>query len=153
MVTEAPERSGALITARLANEYGRDVFALPGSLDNPASRGCLNLISQGAQLILDESTLIQALGQLPQLDTPPSVTFDQTPTPTPEELSPSMQQVLGGNFCGTHQTGSAGAAAPSIHRGNSEYPDAAGIDGGDHPIYRGCNTSVALNPNHVILIT
>jgi len=94
VVTEAPERSGALITARLANEYGRDVFALPGSLDNPASRGCLNLISQGAQLILDESTLIQALGQLPQLDTPPSVTFDQTPTPTPEELSPSMQQVL-----------------------------------------------------------
>jgi DNA processing protein len=94
VVTEAPERSGALITARLANEYGRDVFALPGSLDNPTSRGCLNLISQGAQLILDESTLIQALGQLPQLDTPQSVTSDQTPTPTPETLSPTMQQVL-----------------------------------------------------------
>ena len=83
MVTEAPERSGALITARLANEYGRDVFALPGSLDNPASRGCLNLISQGAQLILDESTLIQALGQLPQLDTPPICDLRSDSNPYP----------------------------------------------------------------------
>lgn len=68
-VTEAPLRSGALITARLANDYGRDVFALPGCLDNPASLGCLDLIRQGAELIMDETTLIQALGKMPRLDT------------------------------------------------------------------------------------
>jgi DNA processing protein len=94
VVTEAPERSGALITARLANDYGRDVFALPGSLDNPSSRGCLNLINQGAQLILDESTLIQALGQLPRLDALPPPTAAKPPTPSNDDLSPTMQQVL-----------------------------------------------------------
>lgn len=94
VVTEAPARSGALITARLANDYGRDVFALPGSLDNPCSQGCLNLINQGAQMILDESTLIRALRQLPQLDLPvvaPTSQLTQVPV---ENLSPTMQQVL-----------------------------------------------------------
>jgi DNA processing protein len=67
-VTEAPLRSGALITARLANDYGREVFALPGGLDNPSSLGCLDLIRQGAQIIMDETTLIKELGKIPQLD-------------------------------------------------------------------------------------
>ncbi|HSM83288.1 MAG TPA: DNA-processing protein DprA [Nodosilinea sp.] len=67
VVTEAPARSGALITAQLANDYGRDVFALPGSLDNPSSAGCLELINQGAQMILHDLTLVAALGQMPQI--------------------------------------------------------------------------------------
>ena len=66
-VTEAPARSGALITAQLANDYGRDVFALPGAIDNPNSAGCLELINQGAQMILNDLTLVTALGQLPAL--------------------------------------------------------------------------------------
>ncbi len=66
-VTEAPARSGALITAQLANDYGRDVFALPGAIDNPNSQGCLELINQGAQMILNDLTLVTALGQLPAL--------------------------------------------------------------------------------------
>ncbi len=66
-VTEAPARSGALITAQLANDYGRDVFALPGAIDNPNSQGCLELINQGAQMILNDLTLVNALGQLPAL--------------------------------------------------------------------------------------
>lgn len=70
LVTEAPLRSGALITARLANDYGREVYALPGSLDNPASLGCLDLIRQGAQMIVSETSLIQDLGQIPALDAP-----------------------------------------------------------------------------------
>jgi DNA processing protein len=94
VVTEAPVRSGALITARLANEYGRDVFALPGSLDNPCSRGCLNLIDQGAQMILDETTLIRALGQLPRLDASGSSTGPLPCRPFPDHLSPAMAQVL-----------------------------------------------------------
>lgn len=74
VVTEAPRRSGALITARLANDYGRDVFAVPGSLDNPTSLGCLDLIAQGAQMVLEETTLIEELGRIPHLE--PAVTTD-----------------------------------------------------------------------------
>lgn len=94
VVTEAPIRSGALITARLANDYGRDVFALPGSLDNPCSQGCLMLISQGAQMILDDTTLIRELGQLPQLDLPHPSPLAIAAAPTTDNLSPTMQQVL-----------------------------------------------------------
>ncbi|MEN9212149.1 MAG: DNA-processing protein DprA [Thermostichus sp. DG02_4_bins_136] len=61
LVMEAPERSGALITAYLANTYGREVYALPGNIDTAAARGCLNLIRSGANLILDIESLLQDL--------------------------------------------------------------------------------------------
>lgn len=100
VVTEAPARSGALITAQLANDYGRDVFAVPGSLDNLNSEGCLELINQGAQMILSDTTLITALGQLPQLS-PAKLSpndadsgRDLTRIATPPPLSPAMAQVL-----------------------------------------------------------
>ncbi|CAN1212723.1 DNA-processing protein DprA [Tumidithrix helvetica PCC 7403] len=68
IVIEAPERSGALITAHQANDYNREVFALPGSLDVEQAKGCLNLIDKGAQIILGIDELLAALGMLPQLD-------------------------------------------------------------------------------------
>lgn len=67
LVTEAPARSGALITSRLANEYCREVYALPCSLDNVQGEGCLRAIEQGAQMILGEQVLADALAALPPM--------------------------------------------------------------------------------------
>jgi DNA processing protein len=77
LVTEASTKSGALITAYLANDYGRDVYVVPGSLDNPRSLGCLGLLSRGAQIILGEGHLLEILSQIPGLD---------QPTPLPSTL-------------------------------------------------------------------
>lgn len=68
LVLEAPVKSGALITARVANEYGRDVYALPGSLDDHRAIGCLWLMSQGAHTILSETYLLERLGAIPKLN-------------------------------------------------------------------------------------
>ncbi|MEC4816489.1 MAG: DNA-processing protein DprA [Scytonema sp. PMC 1069.18] len=93
LVMEAPEKSGALITASYANEFGRDIYALPGRLDDYPSQGCLKLISQGATPILKElNELLRMLGAIPLLDTieasPPP---EQLPLP---DLSPELQQVM-----------------------------------------------------------
>ena len=77
LVLEAPVKSGALITARVANEYGRDVYALPGSLDDRRAEGCLRLMSQGAHTILGETYLLEMLGAIPQLK-PQTETFNST---------------------------------------------------------------------------
>lgn len=91
LVMEAPEKSGALITARLANDYGRDVYVLPGSLDNPRSQGCLALINQGAQVILGEDHLLEILGAIPTLAPEPQEEQLQIPLVT---LQPELQRVL-----------------------------------------------------------
>ncbi|HEY9641107.1 MAG TPA: DNA-processing protein DprA [Coleofasciculaceae cyanobacterium] len=96
LVLEAPHKSGALITARLANEYCRDVYVLPGTLDNPRCRGCLDLLYQGAQAILGEAHLLELLDSLPHLqqDAPAQQLSLLSPAPEPISLPPELQQVF-----------------------------------------------------------
>jgi DNA processing protein len=96
LVLEAPRRSGALITARLANDYGRDVYALPGTLDNERCFGCLELLNQGAQVLLGEDDLLTRLGSLPRLLAPgPDPSHAQLSLlEPPPVLSPDLETIF-----------------------------------------------------------
>lgn len=63
LVIEAPEKSGALVTARIANEYDREVFAVPGNINNPNSYGCNKLIDENiAKIYLGASEFLEYIG-------------------------------------------------------------------------------------------
>ena len=95
LIMEAPQRSGALITARYANEFCRDVYVLPGSLDNRQSQGCLNLLNRGAHVILGENELLEMLAIMPQLDTVqleiPNKIVEKSPLP---DLEPKLALIM-----------------------------------------------------------
>jgi len=83
LVIEAKERSGSLITARLAGEYNRDLLVVPGSIFSPTSKGTHQFLKLGATPVTEAADILKVLGIEPE-----------TKTIAPRDVSPHEQRVL-----------------------------------------------------------
>ena len=90
MVVEANRTSGALITANMAVDYGRQVFALPGRIDSPRSKGCHSLIKNGAKLCESAEDILSEFEYL----FPPSITPKNEADMTPPSIPLSDEETI-----------------------------------------------------------
>ena len=90
MVVEANRTSGALITANMAVDYGRQVFALPGRIDSPRSKGCHALIKNGAKLCESAEDILSEFEYL----FPPSITPENEDNVTPPSIPLSDEETI-----------------------------------------------------------
>jgi DNA processing protein len=120
IVVEAARRSGSLITARMALEQGREVFAVPGSPLDPRAEGSNALLKQGATLVTEAADVVAALA--PMLDRPPEFAVEE---PLPDETilgepgdneRTSIAELLGPTPIGIDDLVRLSGATPAIVR-------------------------------------
>jgi len=123
IVVEASDRSGSLITARHAAEQGRDVFAIPGPVDSPASAGCLRLIRDGATLARHADDILEALDQAEMTAVPLDDTAEHkaaAEVPPPPELEETPRRIweflAGGAQPGDRLAQELGLPVPELSR-------------------------------------
>jgi len=124
IVVEAELRSGSLITARLAGEQGREVFAVPGSPADPRARGANDLLRQGAVLVEEAEDVLRVLSDLPPIESgdrvfsapqPLSVAEPETSDPHKSELGAMLETLLSASPAPLdHLARATGAPLPAV---------------------------------------
>jgi DNA processing protein len=126
VVVEAAHASGSLITARWAADLGRAVFAVPGRVDQPMSRGCHRLLREGAELLETPADLLPALG------------LDPAPGRAPEGEHPFLDALRGETLTADELAARLAKPAAEVLVALVELELAGAVTRGPGGLYRLC---------------